>query len=81
MDSIAAAGGVADQISLARGVEFAAGQHPFPNPAFDTLQQQFWRRVRHERALRDERDVSGRRFHVGNNVRGQNDDAFAGEFR
>ena len=81
VDAVAAAGGVADQISLARGIQFGAGQHPLPDSAFDSLQESFRRGVGDERALRDQRDVGGRGFHVGDDVGGENDDAFAGEFR
>ena len=34
----------------------------------------------HQRSLRDQRDVGGGGFDVGNDVGGKNDDAFAGEF-
>src|SRR5271157_5672382 len=81
VNAVAAAGGVADEITLARRVQIGAGENPLPDFAFDFLQERFRRSVSYERALRDQGDVGGGGFDVGNDVGGEDNDAFARKFR
>jgi len=81
VDTVTAAGGVTNEVTLTRRVQLGAGENPLPDFAFDFLQEHFRRSVSDERALRDQGDVGGGGFDVGNDVGGENDDAFAGQFR
>lgn len=66
--------------SLASGVQVGAGKNPFPHSAFHPVQH-FWRRVGYECVLRDQGDIGRGGLDVGNDVGGENHDAFAGELR
>src|SRR5215469_12077114 len=79
--SVATAGCVADQVALAGRIELCAWHNPLPDPALDSTQKFLWRCVSHQRALRDQSNVGGGRFDVGNDMGREDDDALAGKLR
>ena len=74
---VAAADGAADDMLLFQGGQFSAGNAPFPDHTVQFLEQVFRSGFAQETSFVDQRDARGGGFHIRDNVRGQDDDAFS----
>ena len=81
MNTIAAMGGTANEVASAKSGKLRAGDNDFPNFSCDLREESFGSAVREKLAVGEDGDTCGHGFHVGDDVRGENNDAFAGKFR
>jgi hypothetical protein len=72
-------GDAADEVALLEGGQIGAGEEDFPDFAADGSEEGFWGSVREEAAVRKDSDVGGNSLNVGDDVRGEDDDALAGK--
>jgi len=63
------------------GRQFVARDEPLPDPAGSCLEKYFRGSLPHEPSAHHDGQIGGHRFHIGNNVRGQDHDPLAGKVR
>src|SRR5208337_3728407 len=70
-------GDAADEMALLEGGQISAGEEDFPDFAADGSEEGFWGSVGEEATVGEDGDVGGDSLDVGDNVRGEDDDALA----
>jgi hypothetical protein len=80
VNAIASMGGVADEVLCAKSGKLGAGYNDFPNFSSDLREEGFRSAVSEKLAVRENGDIRGNGFNVGDDVRRENDDALAGKF-
>lgn len=78
--ALAAMGGAADEMACTKSGKFGARDDDFPNFSSDLREKGFGSAVSEKLAVGKDGDIGGDGFHVGDDVRRENDDALAGKF-
>src|SRR3981081_4209641 len=81
VDPITAVGRTAHEILLANCLKIPPGNDNFPHFSSDAGEKSFGRVLRKELAACEDGDTGGDGLDIGNDVRGENHDALAGELR
>jgi hypothetical protein len=71
----------ADEVFPPKRGKLDAGDDDFPNFSGDLGEKRLWRAVCEKLAMSEDGDVGSHGFDVGDDVRGEDDDALAGKLR